>query len=287
MTTTDTDEDQFVEYEEGEPGTEVATLDDEDEEYDEDEEPEVVETKGQIAKSPVIGEILTEISELDGPVKPKKGMTKAKATALNQEIADACTNYGDRFEDWVDAGEKVVTLIEQGLEYRAFAALKLEPVEWIKSVVQFPLIDPNARKLLTKVLFQLGVSVRGIGEITGSSKSTASNDLKDVSKAGHVTIGADGKEYAASEDEESEEDSDDDDVIDAEVVEEPANVLSAAKDAAEALSEWAHEIETLSRSDKFTKSAKTIHKRYADTLTEAYELLGEVIDKLTAAAEEL
>ena len=286
---TTTEDDVFEEYEEGEPGTELAVPE------DDEVEGEVVETKGQLIKSDIISTQLDELKEAAAegePIKPKKGMTKAKATALNEEITDACTKFGDRFDDWVTAGEKVVTLVEQGLEYRAFAALKMEPVEWIKSVVTFPMIAPEARKLLTKVLFRLGLPQRTIAEITGSSKGTVSRDLAGApSGAGETVKGADGKEYPkrqepdedeAETDEEVEADEDEGDEV-----EEPENVLSAAKETAEALTEWTDELLRLSESQKFTKSAKTIHKRYVDALNVAYENLGAVIDKLTSAAEEL
>lgn len=289
-TPTDIDDDVFEEFEddedeftddteefEDEPGTDVATIDDDD-----TVEGEVV--IGSVIKSPVISEMLSEIKDSEGPLKPARGMTKAKAIELNERIVEACENFGNKFDSWVQAGEEVVSLIETGLNEKSFAALKLDPIEWIKSVVTFPLIDPNARKLLSKMLYQLGLSVRGIAEITGGSKSQAGRDLADVSREGHVTKGKDGKEYTTPEPEEPDEDSE---VEDEPAIDEPVNVLSAAKESAESIAEWVDVLEVLSRSDKFTKSAKTINKRYADRLSEAYDKLGEVIDKLTAAAEEL
>jgi len=267
---------------EDEAGTDLALVEPEDEES----EGEVV--LGSIIKSDNISDILGELAEIEGPIKPPKTMTKAKALQLNTQIADACHNYGVTFDDWVQAGEHVITLIEEGLQYKAFAALKLDPVDWIKSVVDFPMVDPKARKVLTKMLWQLGLSVRGIAEVTGSSKSTASRDLNDVSQVGHVTKGRDGKDYVASEDEEPQEDWEEVDnpgelVEDEGEYEEqqPRQPLPARmQQAVLTVSAACDTLHAVSEDNGFTKSHKTFAKKFLEDLLNAYAALQEVLDVL-------
>lgn len=122
-------------------------------------------------------------------------LSRAQAEALTREISTAIA----RLEDDLD---RTLGLIEQAVQGGAHVALGYTTISaYLRSEFGGALdrLDATSRRPIVVRLYDIGLGVRDIGELVGTSGPTSSRDLANsagVSSETPVTVGRDGKSYS-------------------------------------------------------------------------------------------
>jgi len=231
-------------------------------------------------KSDEAKKVLAELNRIQGDIELVKGESFSKTAAAKHEklITSACEDFGESWLDFAAKGKEIVELVAEGLRRRAFVhhpstkpvpkgkkpeSTHMDPDEWVKSVVTFPKLHPASRKLLSQLLHSQGVGVRAIAEITGSSKSTAANDINEGK----------GKASKTGQSEEDEDEGTDEQTVDEAVMEAVTNV-----------EEWIDNLEIAFSTEEFAEWGKEMHDEYYDRVVDAQVKLSDLLEKLDAAA---